>query len=1174
MITLDLLPTPILVTGPMGRILSINQSLLALIAGKASDWLGGSMDALFPASVKILMQTQVWPLLLQQGRIQETYLLIHAARQTAIPVLASCQRQLLNGTDAYFWVFSVMLERSRFEQEILASRNEARQTALDLKDALQVSAQDQAQLLLALNEHEVAKSLLKQNQLNLAQATRIAKLGVWRNERPDAETFNSIACLWSDEMYALLGYTAQSLPVPTVAAYLARVHPDDRPILLATAKKSRAEKAAWQTEYRLVRGDGTECLVEENGEFIFDANGEVESMLGVVKDITDKKKAELNLVLHRDHLEELVRDRTSALVESARETKSVNRSLHMLSRCNMAIVHAKDEHQLLNELCQRICESGDFLLAWVGLIPPGLDAALVPVAQFGRRQGFLKSIQASWAIEQASGTGPICAAMSTAQTQLSRNFGNDPVNVLWREVGQANQARSLIALPLLHEEKMLGVLTIHSEHTHAFLAPEVVLLEELTRNIAFGLKTLRARHELDRYQLRLEDLVATRTAELSEAKNIADAANLAKGSFLATMSHELRTPLNAIIGLSGLMVDSKLSPRQRDYANKIQHSGNTLCALIDDILDFSKIETGEAHLVLAPLSLKALVRSIHEIAFISLGSKPIEGLFDIAQDVPDSLVGDALRLQQILLNLCSNAIKFTHAGEIVFSVACALSSETEVTLQFSVRDTGIGIPLDMQASIFDEFTQADSSISRIFGGTGLGLAISARLVQLMGGQLSVDSEPGVGSTFSFAVKLIRGQSPQVPCENNLPEGLRVLIVDDHPLARDIHARNCLALGWLPTVRASGAEGLEELLRSSADDSPFDLLLLDWHMPGMDGLDMLQRAHNLSELVLPLVILMTPAFDLENAALATAEMGLDGFVAKPLVVDALKDAVNLAYAGEFTEILPMLGKPDRLLSGMRLLVAEDNLLNQEVIEQVLTQAGATVTLASNGLAAVALLRGKNQHFDAVLMDVQMPVMDGYTATRLIREELGLRDLPIIAVTAHARPDDREKTRQAGMAGHLVKPLNVKDLLAVVVQVCGKTKDTFPMDDVLPAMTVLSSSHTNGIDLAAAVAFFGGRETACLDMLKQFWDQHGADAAKLRLLLGEQQVKEAIAVLHSLCGIAGFLQAKGLAHCCAAAEEALRADEHHNMEGSLLELETVMQLVHADLLAFEKRLSVNV
>jgi len=1177
MSTIDLLPTPILVTGPMGRILSINQSLLALVSGKASDWLDCSMDALFPASVNILMQTQIWPLLLHQGRIQETYLLIHDVSQNAIPVLASCQRQLLNGTEAYFWVFSIMLVRSRFEQEMLSSRNEARQTTLDLKSSLEASAREQAQLLLALHEHEVAKSLLKQNQLNLAQATRIAKLGVWRNERPDPETFISIQSLWSDEMYVLLGYTKQVVPVPSAAAFLARVHPDDRPLLLAVAKKSLAEKASWQTEYRLIRPDGIEFLVEESGEYIFDANGDVKTMMGVVKDVTDKKKSELNLVLHRDHLEELVRHRTTALIESERETNNVNRSLHMLSRCNMAIVHANDERQLLTDLCQQICECGNFLLAWVGLLPKEPNPVLVPVAQFGHSSGYLKSIQTSWSIEQKTKAGPIYSAISTAQTQLSLNYGSDPASVLWREVGQVNHARSLIALPLLLDEHILGVLTIHSQYAHAFLDAEVSLLEELTRNISFGLKSLRERQELDRYQLKLEDLVATRTSELSEAKNIADAANLAKGSFLATMSHELRTPLNAIIGLSGLMVNTNLDQRQKDYVKKIQLSGNTLCALIDDILDFSKIESGEANLHLAPFSLQKLLLSIHEIAFINSGLRSIESVFDVAMDIPDSLIGDEMRLRQIVLNLCANAIKFTHAGEIVLSVRCLQLGETEVTLQFSIRDTGIGIPLDKQSSIFDEFTQADSSISRTFGGTGLGLSISARLVRLMGGKISVNSTPGLGSVFSFQVNMALGPNNDATFDNHLPVGLRVLIVDDHPLAREIQTRHCHSLGWLPTEVASGQEGLQELRRSVAVDCPYDILLLDWHMPGMDGLEMLQLAENLADISLPLVILMSPSSELAQAELAAAEYALDGLVAKPLLIDALKDAVLRAYAGEFTEILPTLGKPDRPLSGVRLLVAEDNMLNQEVIEQVLTQAGACVVMVSNGLAAVAALRANESNFDVVLMDIQMPVMDGYTATRVIRDELGLLDLPIIAVTANAQPDDREKTRQAGMVGHLVKPLNVKDLLSLVAHFCKTSeKVLLPLISLEqePLSATLSMPQVDrAVDTDAVLAMFGGQEAKCLEILQKFCAQHGSDGEKLRQMLLDHKLQASIELVHELCGIAGFLIAKPLAKLTSLAEEAIRREQLSLLPSLLDEIDQALQAIYFETCEFENRLSLR-
>jgi len=843
----------------------------------------------------------------------------------------------------------------------------------------------------------------------------------------------------------------------------------------------------------------------------------------------------------------------------------------------MAIVHANDEHQLLRDLCQQICECGNFLLAWVGLIPNELNPVLVPVAQFGHSSGYLKSIQTSWAIEQKSNSGAIFSALSTAQTQRSLNYGNDPASILWRDVGQVHHARSLIALPLLVDEQLLGVLTIHSQHAHAFLDSDVSLLEELTRNISFGLKSLRERQELDRYQLKLEDLVTTRTAELSEAKNTADAANRAKGSFLATMSHELRTPLNAIIGLSGLMVNTNLNLRQKDYAKKIQLSGNTLCALIDDILDFSRIESGEANLHLAPFSLKELLLSVHEIAFINTGVLSIESVFDVAMGIPDSLIGDELRLRQIVLNLCSNAIKFTQAGEIVLSVRCLQLGETEVTLQFSISDTGIGIPLDKQSSIFDEFTQADSSIRRTFGGTGLGLSISARLVRLMGGEISVTSTPGLGSVFSFQVNMALGPNTQAAFDNHCPVGLRVLIVDDHPLARDIQARHCLSLGWLPTAVASGPEGLHELKRSVAVACPYDILLLDWRMPGMDGLEMLQLAQNLTDISLPLVILMSTSSELAQADQAAAELGLDGLVAKPLLIDDLKVAVLRAYAGEFTEILPTLGKPDRPLSGVRLLVAEDNMLNQEVIEQVLTQAGACVVMVPNGLAAVAALRVKESNFDVVLMDIQMPVMDGYTATRVIREELGLLDLPIIAVTANARPDDQEKTRQAGMVGHLVKPLNVKDLLALVAHF-SKTSEQVSLPLIYLEQGLFSDTLSMpqvdmSIDTSAVLAMFGGQEAKCLKFLQKFCSQHGSDGEKLRHMLADQKLQASIHLVHELCGIAGFLIAKPLVKLTSLAEEAMRLGQLNLLPDLLDEIDQALQSIYFETCEFENRMAMR-
>jgi PAS domain S-box-containing protein len=662
-----------------------------------------------------------------------------------------------------------------------------------------------------------------------------------------------------------------------------------------------------------------------------------------------------------------------------------------------------------------------------------------------------------------------------------------------------------------------------------------------------------------------------RAAELEVTQELAEAANLAKSAFLATMSHELRTPLNAVIGLCRLLADSPLNRGQRDYAEKIQLSAQALRTVIDDVLDFSKIEARELHLERAPFSLSDILRTTAAVLGVGLGDKPVEALFDVGPDLPDALIGDALRLQQILLNLTSNAVKFTSAGVIVVAVRCLTPADTsqgaQVRLQFTVRDTGIGIASEHLGSIFDSFTQVDDSTSRLYGGSGLGLAISARLAALMGGLIEVDSRVGRGSEFRLEVPLTLGRSAPPVAPAGLPSALSVLIVDDHPLARDILSQTCAAVGWQAKAVDSGAAGLEELRLSVVEKRDYDLLLVDWRMPGMDGLEMLRQAYVTPDIGLPLVVLMAAISELEQAVAASDDLSLDAIAVKPLTPGGLLEAVTRAYTGECVTPLAPAGKSDRCLSGMRLLVAEDNELNQEVIGQTLTRAGADVVVVGDGVAVLAALRLDAEHFDAVLMDIQMPLMDGYTATRIIREELGRLDLPIIAVTAYARPDDREKSRLAGMVGHVVKPLDVKDLLALLVHKRRAVVAPSAEKQDAECRAMSGVIALAGLDIGTALEAFGGDAKKYGAILRKFIAQHGGDIDEARRLFGVDDPESTCRLLHGLGGIASFLQAKALARLAIAAEEALRDGHDGLMPGLFDELQAAMGTVKGSYQQFD-------
>ena len=994
-------------------------------------------------------------------------------------------------------------------------------------------------------QHEIIEH--QQTTAHLQQALKGAGAGSYEWQIETGETS------WSSEVWALNGLTPEAGPV-NYATWRHSVFPDDLEALERITFDAVSQRAEIEVEWRVnLPPDVPPRWLMSRAQPLPEPDGQLLRYRGIIIDITKRRQAELTLELYRAHLEELVTLRTTELTDSEAEQKRLNRALRLLSDCNTAVIHAKSEGQLLNDLCRLAVESGGYLMSWVGIAEENVEKTVRLVAKFADEDGYLERLQVSWNGEQSLGQGPTGTALRVGTTQVIQNSHQSPNMLVWREAILKRGYQSCVALPLVSDNQILGALTLFSLAPNAFAQDEVNLLEELARNMAYGLQSQRTNSQLGHYQQQLERRVKERTQdidtlniELHAKANDADTANLAKGAFLASMSHELRTPLNAVIGLTGLLADSPLGRRQRDYADKIQLSAHALRVLIDDILDFSKIDAGELRLENAFFSLNAVLRTTASVLGVSLRDKPIEALFDIAPAVPDTMIGDALRLQQILLNLTSNAVKFTESGEVVVGVRCLAREATQVRLQFSVRDTGIGIAHDKLSDIFDGFTQANASTSRLYGGSGLGLAISARLASLMGGVISVDSTLDSGSEFLFDVTMALGVSEVLPEASTLPTALSILIVDDHALTRVLLTKACTALGWTVHAVDSGVAALDELRLNTTEGRDYDLMLLDWRMPGMDGLEMLRQVNASTDIGLPLVVLMASIFELELAVAASDDLYLDGIAAKPLTPVGLLEAVNRAYAGDFSDVVPTLGKSDKRLVGKRLLVAEDNELNREVIEQMLTRAGAEVVMVVNGLAAVTALRLPGACFDAVLMDIQMPVMDGYTATRMIREELGLVDLPIIAVTALVRPEDREKSRQVGMVGHIVKPINVEDLLDIVA------KERRSVETV-PAIPVESLA---GLNMAMALNDFGGSAKQYSEILQKFLVHHAKDVSETRRLFNLQDIDGATGLVHGLSGVASLLHASEVARLASAADQALLGGRLERIPSLLDELDAAM------------------
>lgn len=951
--------------------------------------------------------------------------------------------------------------------------------------------------------------VLSRREQQLAEAQSIAKLGSWEWDVPGDVVH------WSDELFRIYELEPGEL-VPTYAGFLEGIHPDDRSRVNETVTGVFAEGDSFEFEARILRKSGLVAWIRGRGIVARDETGAPIRMSGTAQDITDAKDAEQALALLR------------------------------------AVATAANNADTLAEAVPVIAEEVARYTAW-----RAVAAYLVP------EPGLLEAVRVGAHAPDSDGP-PVPAGTRDVAARAAAT-----VDIAMQEADGA----LLLAAPLVVGGVVTGIFVLCRPGT---VVPEGWETDTIFQALA----------------------VFTRVAEreeaarsLAAARDEAMSASRAKSEFLATMSHEIRTPLNGVIGLSELLGRTELTERQRRLTDGIEDAGHTLLSLVNDILDLSKIEAGRLELDDVDFDPRATIEQAAGLAAPAARAKSLELAIACHPDLPEVLRGDPVRLGQVVTNLTSNAVKFTARGEVV--VRAWLEGEADgdrggasdggevaaardaARLRVQVSDTGVGIAEEERSRLFDAFSQGDSSTTRQFGGTGLGLAISSRIVAAMGGEIGLSSTPGVGSTFWFTVTFRRGtqQSPdvaQASAELSLQD-LRVLVVDDSETNRMILVEQLEAWGATAVAAGSAVEGLIQLEESHTAGSSFDVVVLDYLMPGVDGLQFARRVRKDHRHDATRLLLLSSAAEVDAATLA--EAGVDHVLSKPALPHRLMASIAAMRTGSAPPALrqPETAPPDGKVRGQVLLV-EDNPVNQMVAEGILTAIGYAVLLAGDGREAVGRFTDSAAEIDAVLMDCQMPVMDGYDATRAIRalEEPGRR-VPIIALTAAAVAGERERCLAAGMDDFLTKPVDVAMLRATLDRWTeGSSADASPPEASPSEASPSGASapevsaepphgQADGVPAVDPDVLDPARLDELLDldpgdptMLLRFIGRFGANARRaveeLRRTRDEGTPYDLGRVAHGLKGSAANLGAHRLAELC-------KQVEHGGDDGLMAEPETL-------------------